>query len=578
MDILHHLKKILDLSEEPKPPVLRSLLLLLLILLISNCKQPDPKKEPLKPGEYSPEFTRGQAFIENRNSDSAFYYFNLAAKNNVDSFQKALAYSYMAWLQNDAGDYYGCQESALEGLKLIDEQNPHHHYPLAAIYNELGNSTSAMKNYDDAIRYYDLAVKFSKDEIYIATFRNNLAIAYRDKGDYMNAFIILSSSLESHLPNSIEHARSISNLADLKWRIDTKYNPLPDFRKALEVRLLNKDSMGLTASYKHLSDYYATRKPDSALYYANKLYEVSKAIDSPDDEINGLQRITMLAPVDETRNYLTLLRELKDSIQTARSGSAKQFALIRYETEKNKAENLELLQENDRKEFRITQQRYWIFTIIFVVMVAAYFVHRSNRRRKQKLEWKARETIRENQLKTSQRVHDVVANGLYRIMAELENKNTIDKEQLLDRVEDLYEQSRDISYERQEEITTTAERYNDLLTSFASPHTKVSIVGNEDELWNEINEEGKAELEHVLQELMINMKKHSQAGNVVVRFSLEGRDLEVYYKDDRVGFPEKFERGNGLRSTGNRINKIGGRIIFESPEKGVSIRIIVPIK
>src|SRR5690606_35015176 len=270
------------------------------------------------------------------------------------------------------------------------------------------------------------------------------------------------------------------------------------------------------------SDYYATRKPDSALYYAKKLYEVSKAIDSPDDEINGLQRITMLAPVDETRNYLTLLRELRDSIQTARSSSAKQFALIRYETEKNKAENLELQQENDRKEFRITRQRYWIFAIIFVVMVVAYFVHRYYRRRKQKIEWQAREIIRENQLKTSQHVHDVVANGLYRIMAELENKSTIDREQLLDRVEELYEKSRDISYERQEEITTTAQRYNDLLTSFASPNTKVSIVGNEDELWNEVNEEVKTELEQVLQELMINMKKHSEAGNVLVRFSLAG--------------------------------------------------------
>src|SRR5690606_38891763 len=216
--------------------------------------------------------------------------------------------------------------------------------------------------------------------------------------------------------------------------------------------------------------------------------------------------------------------DLNDSIQTARNKSLKQF--IKFESEKTKLQYLVLQKENESKEFHIKKLRNWIYTIIAITIIFIIIIYISNQIKKEKLARQARETIRENKLKTSQRVHDVVANGLYRIMAELENKNTIDKEQLLDRVEDLYEQSRDISYERQEEITTTAERYNDLLTSFASPHTKVSIVGNEDELWNEINEEGKDELEHVLQELMINMKKHSQAGNVVVRFSLAGRTIE----------------------------------------------------
>jgi signal transduction histidine kinase len=81
----------------------------------------------------------------------------------------------------------------------------------------------------------------------------------------------------------------------------------------------------------------------------------------------------------------------------------------------------------------------------------------------------------------------------------------------------------------------------------------------------------------MLQEFMINMKKHSSAHNVVIKFEKEGSDLKIQYIDDGVGLPVNFRPRNGLNNTENRIKGIGGQIIFEnSPLRGLTIQVFIP--
>src|SRR5690606_31043506 len=115
-----------------------------------------------------------------------------------------------------------------------------------------------------------------------------------------------------------------------------------------------------------------------------------------------------------------------------------------------KADNLRLQKENVEKAYQISRQRIWtaMVVVLAVVFLAAgvYWYWK----RRQRMEHEAQNRIKAHRLKTSKKVHDVVANGLYRVMAELENQNTIDRESILDRLEDMYEKSRDISYETEE--------------------------------------------------------------------------------------------------------------------------------
>lgn len=344
--------------------------------------------------------------------------------------------------------------------------------------------------------------------------------------------------------------------------------------EALQIRKNENDNWGLNSSYAHLSDYYTHSRPDSALIYARKMYAMAQQLNSPDDKVEALQKLITLSAPTSVKDYFSEYEQLTDSLQTVRNAAKNQFALIRYETEKNKADILRLQKDNSEEKVQIIKQ--WIIIIAIIsILVIAFFWYR---KRKRRMEIESRNTIREQQLKTSQKVHDVVANGLYRIMTEIEHRHEIGKEEILDDLEMLYDKSRDISYEdpgaSHSEFQTTL---TELLRSFANSDTKVIVAGCDKVPWDSIKSLTKIEIETFLLELMVNMEKHSGASNVVVRFEAEGSALKIHYQDDGVGLPPALSYGNGLINTENRIKRIGGEITFENNlERGLKIKIFLP--
>ena len=115
--------------------------------------------------------------------------------------------------------------------------------------------------------------------------------------------------------------------------------------------------------------------------------------------------------------------------------------------------------------------------------------------------------------------------------------------------------------------------------SFSTEETRVNILGNTREIWEHLKKEDIYELKQVLQELMVNMRKHSRASSVGIRFEQKANTLRVYYTDNGIGFPPDSSFGNGLRNTGNRINSIGGSINFGSGTGGgLTIQIQIPVR
>jgi len=202
-------------------------------------------------------------------------------------------------------------------------------------------------------------------------------------------------------------------------------------------------------------------------------------------------------------------------------------------------------------------------------------------KRRKRIKQESENAIRNSKLKTSQKVHDVVANGLYGIMNELEHSKAIDREPLINKIEVLYEKSRNISYEDigSGKSIDYDNQVHQLLTSFANDQTKVIVVGNQPTYWNRISASQKHELQLVLNELMINMKKHSHAKNVVIVFKQEDNKGFINYKDDGVGFDSGSEFGNGLNNTVSRIKSLNGDVNFGKSEKaGVFIAISFPLE
>lgn len=560
---------------------MRKLILFLFsILAIFSCS--DKKHGKLK-GESRNYYLKALSFYNLGMYDSSFVYLELAkeqAFKEGDNLTVVRSLILIGINEYDQGDFFGAQETSLKSIEFLEKSNLKQDTLLSFAYNTIANSTDEMKQYNKAIPYYHQAIKYSTNPENTLMYKNNLAVCLRNAKRYAES-IKLSEEILSKVPSgTTDCAKFLNNLAKTKWMADNSYNPVPDYHKALAIRTSQKDRWGQNSSYASLAKYYDHRKPDSSIYYLHKQYEIATEINSADDQLNALRGLIQ-SNSSNSQRYLSTYLALNDSIQQARAAAKNQFALIRYEVEKNKADNLRLEKENAEKQNRLVRQRAITGASIFLLLLAVGGGTLWYKRRKQRLELEAQNRVKETQLHLSKKIHDVVANGIYRVMSEIEHGDEVDRDGVLDKLENMYHQSRDISHDVEQE-TITEIPYNEqlasLLKSFAADHRKILIAGNDAEQWDDISKRIKDEVKHVLQELMVNMKKHSQAEQVVIRFDISDQQLNIFYKDNGVGIPEEKSKGKGITNTVSRIESLGGKITFvNEPGIGLNITTVIPL-
>ena len=77
-----------------------------------------------------------------------------------------------------------------------------------------------------------------------------------------------------------------------------------------------------------------------------------------------------------------------------------------------------------------------------------------------------------------------------------------------------------------------------------------------------------------MQELMTNMKKHSEASLVILTFKDIKDKIQITYSDDGIGSDSK--KSNGLINVENRIVDLKGRFTFNSEKnKGFKAKILI---
>lgn len=88
----------------------------------------------------------------------------------------------------------------------------------------------------------------------------------------------------------------------------------------------------------------------------------------------------------------------------------------------------------------------------------------------------------------------------------------------------------------------------------------------------------------ILQELINNALKHSEASHVEIGFEFFGQQLKVYYKDDGKGFDKKsYEKKQdrksfGLKNMESRMAFLEGKMEYHTaPNEGVVVRLQLPL-
>ena len=555
---------------------MRVVIQLLLILSLISCKKDKQQSTTSTKNQYL-----DQAFSYNKlgKTDSAlsnFYKAKTHLQNKKDTFGIAQSLVNIASILIEKGDFYGGQETSLDALQYLKKQTPENEPLLFSNYSNLGNANFSYGDYNKAIEFYDLALKYVQNKSQLKLTLNAKGNSFRDLNEYDKALSIYHQALTADNTKDKNWARVLNNQARTKWLKDKTYNPEADYQISLEVCEKNKDYFLQYLTHFHLTEYYKETHQDSkALYHARKMYEASIKCKKPDARCKSLKNLSILEKDTEAKEYFKAYIMLSDSLNTTRNLAKSQHALFRFEYEQNKINYLKAKAENTSKKNQIIIQ-YSVTTILLISLIsgAAWLMRRQKRLKKEKeLE------LQKTRLDYSKKVHDNVANKIYHLISEIEYNVMLDREDILDKLEPIYETSRNISYDFQQ----NAEGQNfhvslsQTLKSYSSPNTQIFIVGNEDFIWQDFDLHQKDEILAILQEIMTNMKKHSNATAVSIKFFKKLHELKIDYHDNGIGISH-YKAKNGITNVLSRVSDLRGTIDFKTDvPSGLDISISLPI-
>lgn len=523
-----------------------------------------------KLGRYNEKLSNLTVAFSNYQQAAALY------KKLHDTLKLARTFENISNIQNDLGDFQGAEKSAIEGLNLV-KNNPKGRSPW--LYNSLGVASKEQFQFEEALSWYNRGIASTKENKTTITLKQNKAVLLIKKDNYIEALQLYNSLLqESFVHNNASlKAKVIDNRAYALFKLE---NPAAEkeMLAALSLRKLDKDYTGLFASNIHLAEFYKQVNKKRSLNYANEALQIAQKIKSPDARLEALSAIMDLENAPNARTTAINYRNLKDSTLRAKQLQNTSYLKFKYKTEEITNENNLLHADKVQKELIIIEEknkRYIIssLTVLLVLFALGLYFFLLERHKKERL---SERLITQQNL--SKKIHDELASDVYNIMSQMQQENAAIS--YIDSLENIYERTRDIN--REALITQDKMDFEDslsqILNNYLPDHATLILNGIDEVEWENISEKIKNNIHRVLQELMTNMKKHSNASFVAISFKSENNNLKITYADNGDGTDLQAKNGShGIKNVENRILTLNGTITFESePAHGFQCELQVP--
>lgn len=529
---------------------------------------------------------KGNSFYNNTQYDGAYYYFknaNVVYYDVNDSLSLAYNQLMMARIHYFYNDYNTSEELTTQAIEYIQTKNISY---LTEAYNLLGNIYLNSQRHDQATTYYHKALKLTKQpSIEELSLKNNIASLLIVSGEYEKAISDLKYVLQSNLVNKniTLQSTALFNLGYALFKQNGNQG-LEQMLASLKIREEANMELSSIENYLKIAEYYQLKNKSTAVSYLKKALTLATKHKSIDNKISALKKLIPLTKNDASLNYSEEYIRLNDSITSVRNQAKNQFAKIRFDYSKELEQNQKLKSKEIENQLIIQKQKntnLLLCCVIALVTIFFYFIYYyiRNRHTKEKIE----ENYKTEQ-RIASRIHDELANDVYHTISYAENTDLSDgnnKVKLLDHLEDVYNRTRNISKENS--LIPTGTEYvsylKNMLLEFQDAQVKIITAGIDDFSWDSLNEIKKVVLYRIIQELLVNMKKHSGADLVVIKFSKSNKYAEIQYTDNGIGFDKNDKKiKNGLQNVETRIKTINGTITFDSKvKKGVKAVLRFPL-
>ncbi len=514
---------------------------------------------------------QAEQLFTNKEYRKAYYYYNQSyLYNSEQKNTKRVVFNLlrMAHIENLECDYIGSEATTTQAIKLFDQTIPIPYQTNA--YNSIGLNYLHLANYEDANRMFEKAIQITDDSLTVYIAKNNVAYSYIKEKEYQKAIRLLSEmENKKELQESpLDYARILDNKGIALFHLNDNI-ALSYLEKAKAIREANNDDSQIVSSYMHLAEYYQKENDlETTTKWAEKAYQSATKAFIPDDRLEALNLLFTATSNNDLKNqYHETYIRINDSLQKARQQAKNQFAKIKYDSEKAEAQ-------------KQTYQLRMYGSVALLILSFAVFVllYRLTLQRNKR---KVLETQYSTETKIAKRLHDELANDVHNTIAFAETQNLENhqnKEILLENLDTIYQRARNISNEnKQINIGETfVEQLKHMIHSYGSD--TINVILNTAALHEiQLKDEVKIALYRVLQELMVNMKKHSECSLVAIAFKNNGQFLEISYSDNGKGSKNQLHIKNGLQNVENRIFSINGNITFDTePNKGFKVKITIP--
>ena len=531
---------------------------------------------------------KGIESYEKQKFTTSFYQFN-KSKQLYETLKDSANIGYIliriAAIQQTNGDYYGSKETVTEALSYVKKNSVY----TASINNLLGVADKELSLYDDAIFYYKKSAKDYNNPLDKQAPFNNIATVYIHQNKYNKAIILLDSLVKALSSKEIKEKAQPSDKSILIDNLGYAYfkNGMDEkgfllMNEALKIRNDFKDTYGSIESHLHLADYYAKKDIQKSNTNALAAYNIATQLNSVDERLEALQILISNDHSAQNNQYVQRYFALNDSIIKVRNNFKNKFAKIKYDAKKEKDENAKLRLEKAENLLSLQKATYLriVFVIVFVFLVILIVILiRYYKNKNRAIEFK---TSYNTETRIAKKIHDELANDVFNVIAFTESQplsTESTKENLLQKLDDIYGRVRGISRENNKIETGTdfIKSLKDMLSTYNTSERNIMITNVETIHWESIDEIKKITISRVLQELMVNMKKHSEANLVVIKFETDPKSILINYTDNGKGCEKTEMLKNGLQNMENRIQAVKGTINFDTePGKGFKAKIIMP--
>lgn len=551
----------------------------------------------------------GDYFYEKNINDSSFYYYNKALKSiSINSNERIRTQFNIAKLLLNENQLIESEVQLIKIITFAKEENDVR--LLYECYSILGGVQNGLKNYNEALKSYQLSKKYldkiQNDEqhaVLLSENYNNTANVYLNMKDFQKAIEYYQKGLNNRniRKNSPKvYAILTDNLTYTRLQNETLKNP-DGFFEALRIRDSLDNKLGVIVSQQRIGEFYLKGKDSlKALQQFSMAYELAKQTRSHRDQLALLKLKTKVNPT-KASYYQEEYINLSDSLLLEERKTRNKFAKIEFETKQIEQEKNVLVKRMNSVLI--------LSTLSILLIGTLYFLYRQKAKNKvlilHKEQQKSNEEVYNLLLNQQQQVdqvrayekkriatelHDGIISELFGIRMHLErlifSEKEIDKsniESYLKKLSELEKEIRQISHKLADETAFQNEGFIMIVENYLKEFENDNAIQAElfcdtSVQWDALTNEQKINIFRIIQEALTNVRKYAKAKKVSITFGVNNSLFEFSIIDNGIGFnTSKAKNGIGLKNMRFRLENLNGNLYIASSEKGTKIKVNFPI-